>query len=259
MSNITRLAMLTAFLFLAIGCGTEPPANGTSNQNQTNNDEPDDPTELPDFSEANTDLVTAHCEKLFECCPTSDDRHTSLGLDVDTVEDCVELQSGIFGGVGGATMDVSFLSGRVTYSEGRKESCETRINELSCDEFQGTTEERQSLPGCRNMIEGTVEDGGDCMGDWECQSDICEFADDAADNEEGTCVAPSALGEDCEAGGCTALAYCDRFEERCHELRQDGDSCSENEMCISGYCGEIEVETDVYERECMEPTPACGG
>ncbi len=257
MKSASRLVAIIGAALLLVACGTEvngsnqTPNNGNG---QTDTGTPDSGSDHPDLFEEADSLLEAHCEKIFECCDSSQ-RLDELGLDVESVEECKNQERGIFRGVGTAQLEVSIHQGRVEVDEAMISACESQIADLSCADFQGTREERNTLPGCAEITEGIVPNGGTCSADYECESDLCVIE---GDDEEGSCEPLPELGDDCHNRRCAGAAWCDRFDDRCMEQRQRGESCSEHDECISGYCGEIE-DDGIFINECDDRPPRCDG
>lgn len=256
MRLMCQLTVLAFSLCLAVACGTDVESNNGQTDPDPENQNQGETTTVPELADANDQLVTAYCEKVFDCC-SAGEMEEAVGTAYDDVEDCLEQNPGLFGGIGGSELDRSYEEGNISFDDGPADDCAASIEGLGCGEFQATDAERRSLPGCADMVTGTVGNGGNCAGDWECESEFCVFSDGEA--ESGTCDDPPSVGEACASRRCGSDAHCDRFDDECVDLRQNGEACSDDAMCDSGYCGKTEVEEGVYEQECMEATPACGG
>lgn len=265
MRLISHLTLLI-FLLSALGCGSDIEGGNDGNTFEPPENEPEGPIETPDFQSANFDLIAAYCEKTFECC-SGDQMEELFGEAYSDVDECVSEQRGPFSAIGAVQLEASYREGRIEYSEGHADACKTQVNQLSCSDFEGTPTQRESLPGCEEMIEGVVELGGNCQGDWECESDYC-VNENPEEEQMGTCAELPGLGEECPDRRCGGLGYCTAVpplpedgdpDMRCDQLRQAGEACTEDKMCNSGYCGvrQLEENSGSTERVCMDPPTVC--
>lgn len=241
-------------LLIASGCGDDPIVSndGGGAEPETNQETVD----FPEFREEADSLLAAQCETMISCCGT-DGLESAFGFEASDVDECVEKQQGMFGGLGTAVMENSYNEGRIEFNEGMVGACAESLRAVPCSEFQGTEEERKTLGGCAEVVKGLVSSGGTCTGDWECTGEmVCVFNEDDTSGE-GTCQDRPDIGESCADRSCGDFSYCDPFETVCVEGRPDGEPCSEHRECISGNCGRIEQSDGSNIRECMDPAPVC--
>lgn len=263
MSFITRLACLSLFLLLAVGCGE----GGTviTNQGNTNNEQPGNQTEtngqeFPEFSQWTADLLETRCEKIFDCC-SSQEREERFGMTADDIPGCMQSERGVFGGMGSVALEVSLHQERIEFDEGMAVMCQQALEQLTCSDFDGSREQRENLPGCKEMVIGLVADGDECSGDWECQDGLfCQIQEgephpNDASMDNSRCAPLPGFEQDCPDRRCAFGYYCERFDLICLEIGLEGDSCLRDEECNSNYCRE-DASQDLI---CQQRPSVCNG
>lgn len=107
---------------------------------------------------------------------------------------------------------------RAVYNGGKMQECLDELSARSCDELGDPDPE-----SCDQAATGTVERGGDCTTDIECEGDsICHFADSCP----GTCSAKLNAGEACSGDDqCKDGLDCSDDTQRCVAPAQEGDEC----------------------------------
>ena len=110
----------------------------------------------------------------------------------------------------------------------------------------------------RNYTRGLVDDGDDCLSDFDC-ADFGTCVPDPDDvgevlTTEGTCKALVAEGEDCSEAGCLPGLQCalEGADLECQEidLKGDGESCFVDGECESNNCADT-----IVDGTCIDGTP----
>lgn len=194
-----------------------------------------------------TDLIHASCEYYRRCCQES-------GLSLEPLADCEmrELE----------TSDADAIArNTIRFVEPAFSQCLNAIRSTGCTELETHLE-------CLAAFQGSVASGGTCFQTAECtrgnQPVTCVRAQDAADDEPGTCrtLRSAGAGEPClftiqagpnttllvqEADLSSPLAYCDPaagltcdpVESVCTQVRTLGEPCAndcERELYCDGTC-----------------------
>ncbi len=107
---------------------------------------------------------------------------------------------------------------RATYNPAKMQDCLDELSGRSCDEIGDADPE-----SCDEAATGTVERGGDCTTDVECEGDsICEFSDSCP----GTCSGKLNAGEACSGDDqCEDGLDCSDDTRRCVAPAEEGDDC----------------------------------
>jgi hypothetical protein len=192
-----------------------------------------------------------------------------------------------------ATLPDAIDAGRVKYDGTKVQACLDEITSADCSFLS-----ERDPASCEAVFEGTVEEGGDCQRNEECQGEqYCNFADacpgicsareqaggactgnsDCADGlkcgEASLCVKPSAAGEACKGGepDCIDGYFCVGNDDamnmpgECKLFDEAfpgklGDACSLAALCEIGLSCNITSIAPV-EGECVEKVgsgDACG-
>ncbi len=92
----------------------------------------------------------------------------------------------------------------------------------------------------RGFTRGTVAHGDDCESSFDCENNgNCQIDenDDGVNEAVGTCDNPASVGEDCSERFCGQNSFCNAGDVcEAVELAGNGDPCSANESCESGFC-----------------------
>ena len=249
-SVVQRFATTVAVVLMVAACGEpEPPFNEDDPpvDNETEWERPP----LPEVGTIATDLAATRCEKIFECCDAGQ-RVRYFGSDDGSAAECAARAGAQFPGLGATGALLSAIQdGRVQFFEYRAQLCKTALEALSCEDFQSDDDSIRKLPGCRDIVVGLVEEGGECRAGWECATESCRFE---GLQDAGTCERlPHLEGEDCLGRQCEGMMYCDRWATVCLRLKTLGSYCERHEECNSAFCGEDESG----ERFCMERPGVC--
>lgn len=107
---------------------------------------------------------------------------------------------------------------RAIYNADKMRDCLDQIGARSCDELTDPDPE-----SCEQAAEGTVERGGDCTTDIECEGvSICKFSDSCP----GTCEAKLNAGESCSGDDqCEEGLDCSEDTDRCVAPAEEGEDC----------------------------------
>lgn len=239
--RLITVGLLTLFAF---GCGggeirvdgDGSPAEGTPDEGDDGPPGSVEGQPMPQFHDVGNELARARCELILDCC-TEEEQASNFGHTTDDMSDCLRQEMGAFGGLGGYGLEVSWDRGRIKFHEGRAELCSHSLSELTCSSFDGSYEQGDSLPGCKDMIEGLVANGDECDGDFECQSGYCHhvFPDEGGDGV-GSCQNEPGLDDDCPDLRCDESSYCDRFDEVCLEKKMTGEACMRDDECLTNRC-----------------------
>ena len=93
----------------------------------------------------------------------------------------------------------------------------------------------------RSFTRGLVKDGDDCVNNVECADfGLCVFenSDGPFRSATGTCTSPADKGESCEERDCQLGLVCNGETCEEQELIDNGDPCSFDSACESGFCPE---------------------
>ncbi|HEU5074292.1 MAG TPA: hypothetical protein VFU02_08965 [Polyangiaceae bacterium] len=107
---------------------------------------------------------------------------------------------------------------RAIYNGEKMQDCLDELSARSCDEIGDPDPE-----SCDEAATGTVERGGDCTTDIECEGDsICQFSDGCP----GTCTGKLNAGDTCSGDDqCDDGLVCSGDTQRCVAPAQEGDDC----------------------------------
>jgi hypothetical protein len=197
----------------------------------------------PSLDELPQPLAGALCPLLFECCSAGD-----LG---EVFEDepeqpadaaaCVTVLTPLVGEeIGGIAEAVA--AGRIAYDPARMAACLEVIPEGQCGGLNAVFAELFAFPGCEPPFTALVEVGDACGSNEECKSGFCI---DRVNDELGTCADLPGEGDKCEFD-CADGFTCDDISSTCIPQRPDGDTCENDQQCVSdscleGLCGQSPV------------------
>lgn len=250
--SIICIVSACCFGLSSLGCGsTVTPGGEESNQEP----EPEEEfvQELPDVALTATELASARCEVIYDCC-NSQERLNVFGMEGESAEDCAANTGAQFPGLGATgALAAAISNGNAIFHEHRAELCNEALLQQGCSDFQGTDEYVLTLPGCRDIVQGLLEDGEACSNGFECESRNCHYAELS---ENGVCMTlPRAEGQECYQNNCGGMTYCHPNTDLCVQKHTLGAECFWDYECNTGYCGDAEND----EKRCMEPPPVCGG
>ena len=109
--------------------------------------------------------------------------------------------------------------GRVKYDGTKVKPCIDKLKGLSCAALNGQQPEE-----CEDVVDGTVENGGDCSMDAECQSEqaYCK----AGNSCPGKCTPREAAGGACKRNSdCAVGLECSEDTDRCFKPAEEGQAC----------------------------------
>lgn len=129
--------------------------------------------------------------------------------------------------------------GKVLFDGGLAQDCLDAFGAQTCD---STDEDGRSFVSqkCRDIIKGTVGNGGACALGAECKSGVCNVPTCTMACCQGTCMGdapppPGGAGSACtSSSGCAVGFYCDFTNQVCAELKAAGTTCSGNTECAYG-------------------------
>ena len=129
--------------------------------------------------------------------------------------------------------------GKVIFDGNLAQDCLDAFGAQTCDT---TDEDGRSffLVKCRDIVKGTVGDGGACALDAECKSGTCNIPTSTNTCPQGTCMgnAPPPLGGAGAAcstsSSCAVGFYCDFANQVCAELKAAGATCASTNECAYG-------------------------
>lgn len=223
--------------------------------------------------------VRAECAFAFRCCLPSERVITELQgfRDEDT---CIReiLERGDSSTNLGLRAQEVVASGNGEYDNELAEKClKPGIDARYACDAEAVLAAGASDPDCiagaaRAFVIGKVDDGDDCTDDLECvdEGDCIRDNDVGEVSLQGKCRAHADKGDDCAERGCKTGLIClpnDGGEFRCTEptLLDDGEDCSDNSECSSGFCNSDEVracnfsgDACVSDSDCDIPGDSCG-
>lgn len=131
-------------------------------------------------------------------------------------------------------------AGRIIYNGNNVKACFDAVANDTCDSTDENGRTRTSA--CGAYFHGTIADGGDCMLDQECVSQVCSGGDTTNSCVRGRCVGdlapmfvPIGLGESCSSSSqCGDGAYCDTVTNVCTTLKTNGSPCTGGPECGYG-------------------------
>jgi hypothetical protein len=208
-------------------------------------------------------LIENLCRVAFTCC-APEERLRGLGFFGILFEEatCQEQASESFGGFfnvardaiarGAAVHDAELAARCTTEAQAAVDNCD-----LSTFGIPGSEPGSQASLNLTRILLGTIDDAecnafafrlfarGTVAHDDECLSDVdcedlgtCVFEGDGEiRSAKGKCSNPVSIGGDCEERSCAFGAFCNADNE-CEEvpLADNGDNCTDNFACDSGFC-----------------------
>jgi hypothetical protein len=126
-------------------------------------------------------------------------------------------------------------AGAITYQPDKMRICFEGIAGLSCQ--RSTTNGLAGPIECTQGLTGTVTDGGTCIINEQCVSQICTMTSCPNACCTGTCMGSTAPAERTVTQSCTTRDVCvDGYCETgvCMPLKQQGASCTSPLQCASG-------------------------
>lgn len=252
--HLNILTVLALIVLASWACRDTQELNTASNQGQDVGFEAD--VELlppPDVAATAVELASARCEVVYDCC-SAEERETIFGLEGETAADCSATTGAQFPGLGATgALAAAIANGNAIFHEHRAELCNDAVKGLACSEFRGDDEYILSLPGCRDIVQGLLEDGEDCQNSYECESRNCYYAELA---ENGVCSSlPSQEGQECRNGQCGGMTYCHPNTDLCVQKQTLDSECFWDYECNTGYCADVGND----EQRCQEPPATCSG
>ena len=151
--------------------------------------------------------------------------------------------------------------GKVIFDGSLAQDCLVAFGSQTCDT---TDEDGRSffVAKCREIMKGTVGDGGTCALDAECKSGVCNIPTSTNTCPQGTCMgnAPPPLGGAGAAcsmsSACAVGFYCDSTNRVCAELKAAGATCSSSSECAFGLgCAGMTTRTCKTLPKLGEPCP----
>lgn len=190
-------------------------------------------------------LATLICGKAFGCC-TDMERISALPFDPPptTQADCEKQYSAfvaaLFANFG---TKEGLDSGRLIFNPDIFQTCMDSAQALSCSAFHSDSGP-DSVSACDAFFEGKVALGGECGTDDECadaESTCDGNSIDAATGKLtlGVCKKLPVANEPCLSNECASGLVCGGFggaDTHCGAPGANGDTCSFNGDCASGYC-----------------------
>lgn len=133
-------------------------------------------------------------------------------------DDCVDYFISTMRAGGWDEMVDAVEDGRAVYNGDKMQACLDELNGRSCEELDDPEPE-----SCEEATTGSVERGGDCTTDIECEGDsICQFSDSCP----GTCSGKLNAGEACSGDDqCEEGLDCSDDTHRCVAPAQEGEDC----------------------------------
>ncbi len=214
------------------------------------------------FTDYKSTFVEQYCNHLFKCPEKQDESRMAV---LENKEKCISYFSKIMQFIGDAEIE-AYNQGRIIYNEQKAGACMEVIKNLSCDYNTDLAPEE-----CKNIITGTVEDGGVCNVSEECINGSCDTTktcpstcqpfvlegESCLDNkncEPGTeCLSNGAIcvtvktnlaeNEECRVGfdRCAENLYCNFNSGVCEPVRKLNESCDWSDACAFGLkCNESE-------------------
>jgi len=133
--------------------------------------------------------------------------------------------------------------GKVIFDGSLAQDCLDAFGAQTCD----TTDEDGRaffMAKCRDIVKGTVGNGGACALDAECKSGVCNIPSSTDTCPQGTCMgdampAPGGAGATCATATgttspCAVGYYCDFNTMVCTELKAAGATCGSTNECAFG-------------------------
>jgi len=133
-------------------------------------------------------------------------------------EDCATRTEATFRDAGFGAIEAAVDAKTVKYDGEKAAKCLDTLAERDCTEIN-----QRTLDACDDALKGSVEPGGDCNIDEECEgSRICEVAAQCP----GTCVERYDAGHPCtENDECADGLVCSEATLRCVAPAGDGEAC----------------------------------
>ena len=129
--------------------------------------------------------------------------------------------------------------GKVIFDGNLAQDCLDAFGAQTCD--QTDSDGRAFFPAkCRDIVKGTVGDGGACALDAECLSGKCNITSTAMTCPMGTCMGgakpvPGGTGAMCSSStDCAVGFYCDFTNQVCADLKAAGATCQSTNECAYG-------------------------
>lgn len=244
--TLVMVALLLGMVSSAVACGDDKiTTNGDDNDNQEDENGDENGSDIPGFDERTTEIHESRCSIMLDCCDASQ-LEEEFGADFGDPDECQDERA--FGsgvpGLEAFDFDDAYDAGRIEFDESEAELCAESLSDLSCSDFDGSDRQRESLPGCGDMIIGQQGVGDECNANFECSSGACDGTE---------CYNPTSVGGDCNSDfECGDDAFCEAFDNECQELRSVGDECGQDRECETGLC-----DDDGSGRVCQERPAVC--
>ena len=218
---------------------------------------PDKPAEVP-LAELGPRITTLFCDKLFTCCSATE-RAAAGGGNLIVPSDAAECAT-----LYGSFVELFFVgqlqssadAGRSVYHADVAASCLDLAEQESCSELTSLGSDGFIPPACDGLLEPRVPAGGACAQSYECLSGDCVGASGGGPGQPvqlGACGPERPTSGACLAGSCERGYFCDSSDQ-CVPERAEGESCTLDEECVSGYC-----DSATTPPSCQPPPPLCDG
>ena len=174
------------------------------------------------------ELAKTYCKRAFTCCDAGE--LAGEGSWGASEAECVaNLSAELAGDIAGLQADVD--AGRVVYHGDEARRCLDNVTSLACADY-GVDVYLPRVPGCLQVIEGTLPVGEACSGDDQCMSHSC------GPTTTGTgmaCVAVGAVNDACSTTiECEPGLFCS--SGTCQVPFLNDAPCTENAGCMTYYC-----------------------
>lgn len=202
-------------------------------------------------------VVASTCHFIHDCC-TPSERQVLIPFPFLNKDACLEEVEAAFGGLMNVAIE-AIDKGTATFDAEAAEACTGAIRTAidQCDATavvgsDGNIDANRLFflfdgndPVCaalaqRGFSRGELEDGDECVSSVECADfGTCENDNDGGGfTVGGTCRAAAGEGDACDDRRCLPGLLCSA-ELRCEEpppLADDGDDCTFDFQCVSGFC-----------------------
>lgn len=234
-----------------------PEDTGQIDSGETDTGNADTGGDGPSFDQFATDLPSTYreaaCRSAFEC-PEGQDPGLSRFLfsRFATQADCEANLPDFY-----LPVDIPSQSeiddGQTTYNPAMAQQCLDALSQiLAGDACTLALEAEPRIESCHAAFSGSTADGEACLGDYQCESGLC---DPNATNCYGECVSAGALGDTCGTNavpGCKPWLTCQQDangDEVCVEVgaSASGESCTNDFGCE----GSTECDLEGDPKQCQ--------